>query len=305
LNFVTQAAAYGISCSFLLFAWVAMHRGRGPDLGRVLHLVLGITLVYGTVLPAVMQVEKRLVPYKYDELLYHLDEAMGVTVMDFSRATPDWAYLPFAITYKSLAWVMTIVALVHVAQPWGRYGALVRAFIVAWVAAPVLYLLVPACGPAYTLAHFRHSLDPMVFSGDPNAIPSMHFGSALLLLIFAGPSVRWRIGLALYLIGIAAGTVLAGEHYFIDWLPSIPLVFAAARLVSRDYPRAAANFAGVLGWLLLIRFAGPWLAAHPNALRGLAVITVLAGARALRAEWNFAPRAVYAEARKAAAISGH
>jgi hypothetical protein len=286
LTFVTQAAVYGISCSLLLFAWSVTHRGRGPDLGRVLYLILGITLVYGTVLPAVMEVERRLVPYKYDELLYSLDKAMGVTVIDLSRVTPYWAYVPFAITYKSLAWMMTVVALVHVARPWGRYRTLVHAFIAAYVAAPVLYLLAPACGPGYTLAHYRQSLDPMVFSGDPNAIPSMHFGSALLLLVFAGPSVRWRIGLAVYLIGIAGGTVLTGEHYFIDWLPSIPLVFAAARLVNRDYPRAAAYFAGVLGWLLAIRFAGPWLVAHPNALRGLAIITIVAGVRALRTEWN-------------------
>ena len=63
-------------------------------------------------------------------------------------------------------------------------------------------------------------------SGAPcNAFPSMHLGTALLILLNARG--RWlRLGLAVYAVLTGMAAVGCGEHYFIDMIAAVP--FCAA-----------------------------------------------------------------------------
>jgi hypothetical protein len=199
---------------------------------------------------------------------------------------PYSLFLLFVIVYKSLLWVITLWAALHLRHSWGRFDALVSAFALSYIAAGLLYLIVPACGPAFALSGFRGSPSPMLLSCEPNAIPSMHFASALLLVLFAGPNRWMRVLSILFLFGTALGTVLAGEHYFIDWIVAIPMACFAEATVRRSFKEAIAYLAIAGMWMLLIRFVGVDLIAHPSILWVLAALTLLGGAGIVCRAWD-------------------
>jgi hypothetical protein len=288
MNAIPTASVYGLSSALFVFAWILVDR-KNRHMGNLLYVVLGITLI-SFLLPRILKAEGNLVPWKYDELLYRLDNAAGLSIVGIARVTPYWLYAVVAVVYKSLPWSITFWAGMHLSRPWGEYGAMSRAFLNCYATTGPLFLILPACGPSYALQHFRGSTDPFVLADLPNAIPSMHICSAFLLLIFAGPTARWQRILMLYLLGTAAGTILVGEHYFVDWLPAIPFAFFGAFAARRQYRRAALNLAVTLSLILMLRFAGPSLIAHPAVLWLLSAATACLGAHQLRIAWPWQAR---------------
>jgi len=125
---------------------------------------------------------------------------------------------------------------------------------------------------------------PALLEGYPNAMPSLHMATALLLVLFTG-RIRWLLSVALLFLAGTVAATLAFEHYVIDLVVAVPFAcFAAESARGRIIP-AIKYLAVVLAWLALIRFASPGLIHHPWALRLLALFTVWLGVRAVAVQW--------------------
>jgi hypothetical protein len=121
----------------------------------------------------------------------------------------------------------------------------------------------------------------------PNAFPSLHVATALVLVFFARGKVWKAVALA-FLAGTCLATLSTGEHYVIDLVSGLAFgCFAAS--VGRRKTRSALLFLGVaLCWSLAIRFQSPFLIAHPGLLRGCAALTVALAVLAAGKEWSVA-----------------
>lgn len=283
---IAISTAYGVSCAVAAFFWAVTHR-KDQRIGKVLYSVLGIALMYSFAFPLLLKFEDSLVPWKYDALLYRLDGCLGVSVEGYLRILPHSLSMVFTATYQALLWVITIWGCLHLTQKWGNFRALVTAFITGYAVVGFLYLIVPACAPAYTpIETYRTgSIAPTLLHSYPNAMPSMHVASALILVLFAGPSRGLRAFSILFLIGTCFGTVL-GEHYFVDWAGSIPFACFAVAVGLREKRKAAIYLIVTLALLLLIRFAGPILVEHRWIFRLLVVAMLGIGVEAVYRAWR-------------------
>ncbi len=110
-----------------------------------------------------------------------------------------------------------------------------RTFILNLFLAVPIYLLIPACGPAYTFPAFpvlpAHFVARGIALGGPaNCVPSVHASTALLILCFAW---RWRAARALglaYLVLIVIATLGSGQHYLFDLIVAVPYTALVLRL---------------------------------------------------------------------------
>ncbi len=167
-------------------------------------------------------------------------------------------------------WVMLAAGL-----RWRRYGgadetSIPLAVAIGAVVAPLLYSIVPAAGPAFRWAP-RFPFDPpaggdvaltpgpLGMSGVTNAMPSLHFAYALLVLWGS-----WSLGLAARSFGIAFTVLTAlatlglGEHYVVDLVVALPFAMMLAAVARRaaGWERAfGADATLTLGWLAAIRFS--------------------------------------------------
>jgi hypothetical protein len=121
---------------------------------------------------------------------------------------------------------------------------------------------------------------PAPLDGYPNAMPSLHVATALLLVLYTGRNRLLMSVALLFLAGTVAAT-LAFEHYVVDLLVAVPLACFAVELADGRAIPAVKYLGVVLAWLGLIRFASPWLVQHPSALRFLALLSVTLGIRAV------------------------
>jgi PAP2 superfamily len=161
----------------------------------------------------------------------------------------------------------------------GKPGKLLIAYLFNFLVGPCLYLIVPARGPRHAFGAAFPALNPDVapvlvrLSGWPNAMPSLHVSTALLLVLFAGRNRVLRcVGWA-YLAGTVAAT-LAFEHYLIDLIVAVPFACFAALSSLGKIRQALGNLAIVLGWLLAIRLATPALITYPSVLRLVLFATI-------------------------------
>jgi membrane-associated phospholipid phosphatase len=153
--------------------------------------------------------------------------------------TPHWwdalAALVYVTHFVTIP-VLTAVAWFAVRERFARWLATVVAFTVVGIAGYVVYPATPpwlttddgvrvaqrssAFGWDYLHLHpVTRLLDlAQAVSNPVAAMPSLHAGSALLVALFAWPSVRprWRAVLLTYALLMAATLVYTGEHYVVD-----------------------------------------------------------------------------------------
>src|SRR5439155_25160554 len=130
----------------------------------------------------------------------------------------------------------------------GKPKALLFSYVISYGLAPLFYLAVPACGPRHAFGSIfpignpEVAIAPVRLAFWPNAIPSLHLATAVLLIHFAGRSRVMRGFAWVYLAGTAAATI-ALEHYVIDLVVGVPFAYFAIWVAERDYRRALANLA--------------------------------------------------------------
>jgi hypothetical protein len=236
-----------------------------------------------------MQREGSVFPWKFDYILFHLDQSLGFDAASIARPLQGALRIPLYIVYQAMVPMMICWFLLT------RYlkhrSSIIPAYAAELVAGPLLYAALPACGPLYAFgAQWLHppASTPVVairLAGMPNAFPSLHMATALVFVFFA-PRKWWRAVALFFLSATALATLSTGEHYLIDLIPGLAFGAFAASVGLGRYRQAAGFFAVACSWTLAVRFEPQFLIAHPPVLEASAALTVLAAALAVFKEWQ-------------------
>lgn len=289
LDVLLHPAFMAITALFLSIIWMLRDEKDKTRVGLVFALL--INFFYGTLCTLFMKGEGSAFPWKYDHVLARLDTALGIEAPVIAQALARIPHNPLWIVYDAMVPMMIVWYLLT------RYrqvqGSIVMAYAAEMVAGPLLYAIVPACGPIYAFGkQFLHPpyVAPMAvrLTGMPNAFPSLHLGTAFLFVMFA-PGKIWKAFALFFLVATGMATLSTGEHYVIDLIPGLAFGMFAASVGLRNYQRAAWFFALSLIWSLAVRFAYIVLLTHPIVLRSLAMLTLLFVAATLIREWTSAP----------------
>jgi hypothetical protein len=285
LSILFNPALIGMTALFLSVVW--MLRNEKDRTRPLLVIALVINLFYGWLLSFVMGHENGVVPWKYDHVLLNLDHALGIPGAAIAQILQQ-ARIPLQATYELM--VPMMIAWFLVARRHGASGSIVVAYVAQIIAGPLLYAILPACGPLYAF-HGQWLHPPAVqatlvrLSGMPNAFPSLHTATALLFVSFARGRL-WQILSVAFLAGTLMATVAMGEHYVIDLVAGLAFGCFAANAGRRNIARSLAFLSLVLAWSLAVRFAPGFLIGHAPVLQLFAGLTVLAALVDTVAEWR-------------------
>ncbi|HTW77982.1 MAG TPA: phosphatase PAP2 family protein [Terracidiphilus sp.] len=263
-----------------------------------LVLALVLNLFYGFLLTTFMTGEGSLLPWKYDHILYHLDQSLGIHAASIARPLQGAWRLPLLFAYQAMIPMMVLWFLVT--DRYGKRGSVVPAYAAELAVGPLLYSVAPGCGPIYAFgAQWPHPAavpaDMIRLSGMPNAFPSLHAATALILVLFA-PTRLARSFALVFLAATLMATLSTGEHYLIDLVPGLAFgVFAASVGLLRF--RQAAGFLFIASsWTFTVRIWNAFLIAHPLLLRSSVALTLMLVAIAIWKEWRSRPCAAALEA---------
>ena len=214
--FLLNPHVIGLVALFLSVIW--MLRDERDKTRPVLVIALVINLFYGFLLNVVMGQENGLVPWKYDHVLAAVDASLGLNTTGIAAALQGGWKLVLVVVYDLMVPMMIVWYLAGRHQ--NESGSVIVAYIAEMLVGPLLYAIVPACGPLYAFrAAWLHPpavrAELIRLSGMPNAFPSLHLGTAVIFVFFSRtPGWRWA-SLAM-LAGTALATLSTGEHYAID-----------------------------------------------------------------------------------------
>ncbi len=281
-----DSAILGMLALFFSILW--MLRDEGDRTRPLLVFALLLNLFFGTLLSFFMGKEGSLLPWKYDPVLFRLDEALGVSAAAIALPFQGAWRIPLLVIYQLM--IPMMICWLVVTRYRGPRGTLVLAYVAEMVFGPILYAVLPACGPAYAFA--AQWLHPPVvlatevrLTGMPNAFPSLHIATAFVLVLFA-PGKLWRAVALAFLAGTALATLSTGEHYVIDLIPGLAFGCFAASVGCRRLRSALVYLGIVLAWSFTIRFNGLFLIAHPALLRTCATLTAAPAVYAVFKQWS-------------------
>jgi PAP2 superfamily len=287
LGLLLNPAFTGTLALFLAAIW--MVRDPRDKTRPLLVFALVLNLFYGFLLTVCMQREGSIFPWKFDYILFHLDQSLGLDAASIARPLQGALRLPLYIVYQAMVPMMICWFLLT------RYkkhrSSIIPAYAAELVTGPLLYAALPACGPLYAFsAQWLHppASTPAVairLTGMPNAFPSLHMATALVLVFFA-PGKLWRAVALAFLAATGLATISTGEHYLIDLIPGLAFGAFAASVGLGRYRQALGFLAVACSWTLAVRFEPQFLIAHPPVLAASAVLTVLAAVLAVFKEWR-------------------
>jgi hypothetical protein len=274
-SIVSSPAFVGMFLLFLALLWML----KNPkDAARpILAFALVFNLFYCILLNFFMGTEGHLLPWKYDHVLFNIDESLGFSAASISRwSSEHGCLLPLVIIYQMM--VPMMICWFFVTRYRNLRGSFVRAYIAELVGGPILYSILPACGPIYAFGtQWLHppavQAGPIQLTGSPNAFPSLHVGTALVLVLFAPGKFSRGVSLA-FLGGTVFATLATGEHYGIDLIAGLAFGCFAVNVGRKLLGRAALFLSITLTWSLSLRFAYSFLIAHPAITASLATLTV-------------------------------
>jgi len=286
LAFLLSAPFIQVAALFFAILW--MIRDQKDKVRPLLVMALTINLFYGILLSIFMGAEGGLMPWKYDAILWQLDAALGVPTQALARALQGTWRGPLSTMYQLM--IPMMIGWFLVVRRSGRAGALVLAYVAELVTGPLLYAVVPACGPVYAFkADWLQVVAPTAklirLPGMPNAFPSLHIATAMVLLLFA-PGRWWRAAGGVFFTVTALATVATGEHYILDLVPGVAFGCFAALAGVRRFRSALGLLSLTLSWSLLVRLEFSWLIAHTVALRILVAITLLTAMAVVARFWR-------------------
>jgi len=251
---------------------------------RYVNLLIVYVLAFGgaVVVGKALDLASALTP-KYDLYLYAVDRALGFSLsFQLGRIFgPHTVFFrPLACFYDTMFLAMLLVYELHMVRN-GQPRRVAAALILNLCGGFLLYFLLPACGPAYAFpALFPRYLPSwdgvhlLSFAAPPNAIPSVHTSTALLLLWFCGQR-RYAYPLAaLNLVGTLLATLASGEHYLIDLVVAVPFAAAVYQASGDQWKKAAIRLAATGAWMAALRWGSPWVTASPVLLGIACLLTV-------------------------------
>jgi hypothetical protein len=286
LSILLSPALIGAFALFLSVLW--MVRNPKDTTRPMLVCALVFNLFFGLLLNFFMGSEGSLLPWKYDQILLRLDESLGFSAAAIARPLQHVCLVPLIVIYQLMVPMMICWFLVT-RYRYGR-GSVVWAYIVELVAGPVLYAILPACGPIYAFgAQWLHpptvEAKAIHLTGLPNAFPSLHVATAFIFVLFS-PRRFWQVASLAFLGGTVFATLATGEHYVIDLIPGLAFGCLAVSVARRMTGRAVLFLAVTLGWSFAVRFAYIFLIAHPGVTASFAALTVVMATAAVVREWS-------------------
>ena len=226
--------------------------------------VIALLTYLGFCLGFYLPFARAVLPRKFDYYLYQFDGALGIQPAFlagrlFARFRPlFWIEL---MVYNCFGFWFSIIYAAH-ANTRVKYPVNVVKMLVANALIGFsLYFLCPAMGPKYAFPAFPDlpaavRATPVLLWGVPNAMPSLHFGGAVLLFWFSQPWKWLHRFLGLFAVLTAVATLGLGEHYLIDLVVAVPYALAilafSSNIPQRKLPLAA-GAAMVLFWLATLR----------------------------------------------------
>jgi len=286
LNILLSPPIMGIIALFLSVIW--MLRDTKDKTRPLLVFALVMNLFYGVLLTILMSREGGFFPWKFDYILFNVDRSLGLQSASIARPLQGFMRVPLWIVYELMVPMMIVWFLVTSYRK--LRASVVLAYVAELVTGPLLYALLPACGPIYAFG--KQWFDPPAvapaairLTGMPNAFPSLHVGTAFVFLLFA-PGKLWKAVAFVFLALTCLATLSTGEHYVIDLIPGFAFGAFAAAVGSKDIKQASLFLSTVLAWSLVMRFASFFLIAHPFVTRSFAALTIALVVYALWKQWS-------------------
>jgi hypothetical protein len=286
LAYLFNSPIIGLLALFAAIVW--MLRNDKDKVRPMLVIGLTLNLIFGALLTVGMSRENSLFPEKYDFILFLLDKDLGLSAGWVAIQTNGIFRTVLGVIYMLM--VPMMIVWIPATGYRTRRGSVVGAYVAELIAGPMLYALVPACGPVYAFgAKWLNppavEAKPIHLVGMPNAFPSLHLATALVCLLFARGGV-WRTVAMLFLIGTAMATLSTGEHYVIDLFAGLAFGCFAAAVGFLRFKRALVYLGIALSWSLSVRYAYAFLIAHPVLVRVLALLTLLMAVATVVEEWR-------------------
>lgn len=286
LLFLLNPGVIGVLSLFLSVIW--MLRDEKDKTRPLLVFALILNLFFGFLLTIFMSREGGLLPWKYDHVLFALDRALGINAAPIAAALQGSLRIPLVVIYQLM--VPMMITWFLVTEYRNVRGSVVLAYVGELVVGPVLYAILPGCGPIYAFG--AKWLNPPLVPAEtiklaamPNAFPSLHLGTAMVFVLFA-PGRFWRAVSLAFLFGTGLATLSTGEHYVIDLVGGLAFGCFAACVGYRRFRSALFYLAVVACWSLVIRFGYPLLIAHPILLQSMTVLTLGMAVHAVFKEWH-------------------
>lgn len=223
---------------------------------------------------------------KYDLYLYAVDGTLGFSAsFELGRALGRSTifFWPLACVYDAMFVSMLLIYELHVIRK-GEPKRVLAALALNLCGGFLLYFLLPACGPAYAFPSlfpqhapsFDYRLHLLNLTAPPNAIPSLHTSTALLLLWFCRKHPRAGAFAILNLICTLLATLASGEHYLIDLVVGVPFAACVFWASARAWKKAFVWLTVTMGWMGMLRWEPYLLTASPLLLACLGSLTVIA-----------------------------
>jgi hypothetical protein len=289
IHILLNPSIIAIIALFLSVVWMLRNEKDRARVELVFALVLN--LFYGVLLNIFMSREGSVFPWKFDYVLFRLDACLGIQAASIARPLQGSLHIPLWIVYQSM--VPMMIAWYLLTRNRRSPGSIILAYVAELVSGPLLYTIVPACGPIYAFG--KQWLSPpavapqaLRLAGMPNAFPSLHIGTAFVFLMFA-PGRIWKAVALLFLAATCLATLSTGEHYVIDLIAGLAFGVFVSAVGTHNFRRAGCFLALTLGWSLAVRFAYTILLAHAMLTRSLAGLTVVSAALALYRQWSAVP----------------
>jgi hypothetical protein len=263
-----------------------------------LVIALVMNLFYGFFFTKFMTGEGSLLPWKYDHILYHLDQSLGIHAASIARPLQGFWRVPLLVAYQAMVPMMILWFLI--ASRYGKRGSIVPAYAAELAGGPLLYSVVPGCGPLYAFgAEWLHPpavpVDTIRLSGMPNAFPSLHAATALVFVMFA-PTRLARAFSLVFLAATCMATISTGEHYFIDLIPGAAFGAFAASVGLMRIRQAAGFLVIAASWSFGARIGYAFLVAHALLVQLGVLLTLALVVFAVWKEWRTQPVAATVEA---------
>jgi hypothetical protein len=287
-----------LSIMALAFSIWWMLRNTEDKTRPLLVVALVINLFYGVFLSRFMSGEGSLLPWKYDHILYRLDQSLGIHAAWIARPLQGFWRVPLLVAYQAMVPMMIVWFLI--VSRYGKRGSIIPAYAAELVTGPLLYSVVPACGPHYAFgAQWLHppavAADTIRLSGMPNAFPSLHAATALVFAMFA-PTRLTRTFSLVFLAATCMATLSTGEHYAIDLVPGLAFGAFAASVGLMKTRQAAGFLVIACSWSFAVRMGNATLIAHASVVQSGVALTLMLVIFAVWKEWRRQPAAATVEA---------
>jgi PAP2 superfamily len=255
----------------------------------ILVFALVLNLFYGLLFHFFMEREDSLVPWKYDHILFRMDESLGLHAHWIAAPLQGSMRVPLWVSYQAM--IPMMICWLLVTRYCRHRGSIIPAYAAELAVGPVLYAILPACGPFYAFGlGWLHppaevSAQAIRLSGVPNAFPSLHIATAFVIVLFA-PRRLWRVIALLFFAATCVATLSTGEHYVIDLIPGLAFGTCAASIGLGNYRRAIGFLGLTCAWSFAVRLQSAFFIGHPLVTRSCAAFTVLLCFLVLVKEWS-------------------